>query len=100
VRCVRLTVVITVVLTWMPGILMSLVAYLVEPERVGSQSLGDLILRGTLAQVGDTIGSSLFTALYVIAPTLLYFDLRIRKAGYALQFQAERLAAVGTPSLP
>jgi hypothetical protein len=57
----------------------------------------------SLAQVGGTIASTLTTPFLLIATSVFYFDLRVRKEAFDLQFMmdpnSERVAALsGEPS--
>jgi len=46
---------------------------------------------GLIPVVGATIGAILYTPIIIIAATLLYYDLRVRKQGYSLETLATEL---------
>jgi membrane-anchored glycerophosphoryl diester phosphodiesterase (GDPDase) len=57
-----------------------------------------------LTQVGDTIINIVVSPILLIATSVFYFDLRVRKEGFDLQFMldptSERITPPGTGSVP
>ena len=58
---------------------------------VGLIAGGISIILGLIPLVGWIIGSILLTPIYIIANTLLYYDLRVRKEEYSLEALASEL---------
>jgi len=59
-------------------------------------SILSLIL-GLIPIIGEIIASILITPIAIIAATLLYYDLRVRKEGYSLEVMAQELAIADEP---
>jgi membrane-associated PAP2 superfamily phosphatase len=67
-------------------------------------NLGLVQVLTAVAQVGSSVVNTIVSPIFMIATSVFYFDLRVRKEGFDLQFMmdptSERLTPPGTGSIP
>ena len=87
--------VLSVVLAYAASLLLTMPAAIALAARVGGSGM---IRFWTVAtQVGSSIGSVLITPIIRIATAVFYYDLRVRKEGFDLQFMMDPDAAQRAP---
>jgi len=87
--------VLFVVLTYAASLLFTLPAVIALATRVGGS--GMIRFWTAVSQVGASVGSVLITPILRIATAVFYFDLRVRKEGFDLQFMMDPNAAQKVP---
>jgi len=87
--------VLFVVLTYAASLLFTLPAVIALATRVGGSSM--IRFWTAVSQVGASVGSVLITPILRIATAVFYFDLRVRKEGFDLQFMMDPNAAQKVP---
>jgi len=87
--------VLFVVLTYAASLLFTLPAVVALATRVGGS--GMIRFWTAVSQVGASVGSVLITPILRIATAVFYFDLRVRKEGFDLQFMMDPNAAQKVP---
>jgi hypothetical protein len=87
--------VLSVVLTYAAQGLLAIPASIALAAQVGGSGMARYWL--ALTQVGSSIASILVTPILLIATAVFYFDLRVRKEGFDLQFMMDPDAAQRVP---
>jgi len=87
--------VLSVVLTYAAQLLLAIPASVALVLRVGGPSM--IRFWTAVTQVGSSIASILVTPILLIATAVFYFDLRVRKEGFDLQFMMDPNAAQKVP---
>ena len=87
--------VLSVVLTYAAYLLLTMPAVIALAVRAGGPSM--IRFWTAMTQVGASIGSILVTPILRIATAVFYFDLRVRKEGFDLQFMMDPDAARKVP---
>jgi len=83
--------VLSVVLSYAAVLLLTMPTAIALAAKVGGPSM--TIFWTAMTQVGSAIGSILVTPILRIATAVFYFDLRVRKEGFDLQFMMDPNAA-------
>jgi membrane-anchored glycerophosphoryl diester phosphodiesterase (GDPDase) len=87
--------VLSVVLAYAATLLLTMPAAIALAARVGGSGMIRFWTAAT--QVGSAVGSVLITPIMRIATAVFYFDLRVRKEGFDLQFMMDPDAAQRVP---
>jgi|SRR5579872_1061446 len=87
--------VLSVVLTYAAQLLLAVPAGIALAAQVGGSGMARYWL--ALTQIGSSIASILVAPILLIATAVFYFDLRVRKEGFDLQFMMDPDAAQRVP---
>jgi hypothetical protein len=82
-----LILVLSVVMTYAAQLLLAIPAAIAMAAQVGGSSMTRFWLATT--QVGSSLASILVTPILLIATAVFYFDLRVRKEGFDMQFMMD-----------